>query len=48
MHLKGLTESEYIDRLMLGDIVTITPKMIRDAALRAIDIFWRAYGLKKA
>jgi AcrR family transcriptional regulator len=48
MHLKGLAESEYIDRLMLGDIVTITPKMIREAALRAIDVFWRAYGLGRA
>ena len=48
MHLRGLTESEYVDRLMAGDIVTITPKMIRDAALRALEVFWRAYGLGKA
>src|SRR5262245_41697785 len=48
MHLKGLIESEYVDRLMVGDILTITPKMIRDAALRAIDVFWRAYGLAAA
>lgn len=48
MHLKGLIEAEYIDRLMVGDIVTITPKMIRDAALRAVDVFWRAYGSGQA
>ena len=48
MHLRGLTESEYIDRLILGDIVNITPKMIRDAALRSVDVFWRAYGLRRA
>jgi len=48
MHLKGLIESEYVDRLMVGDIITITPKMIRDAALRAVDVFWRAYGSGQA
>src|ERR1051326_1171701 len=48
MHLRGLIESEYVDRLLVGDIVTITPKMVRDAALRALDVFWRAYGTGKA
>jgi len=48
MHLSGLIESEYVDRLMAGDIITITPKMIRDAAVRGLDVFWRAYGLGRA
>lgn len=48
MHLRGLIESEYVDRLIAGDIITITPKMIRDAALRGLDVFWRAYGTAKA
>jgi hypothetical protein len=48
MHLRGLVESEYVERLIVGDVVTITPKMIRDAALRALDVFWRAYGPQKS
>lgn len=45
MHLKGLLESEYFDQVMSGYIKTPTPTMIREAATRAVDVFWRAYAI---
>lgn len=47
MHLKGLLESEYIDRLMTGHVAALTTEMIRDAAKRAVDVFWRAYARER-
>lgn len=44
MHLRGLLEAEYFDQCMVGVLKTVTPKMIRDAAKRAIEVFWRAYA----
>jgi AcrR family transcriptional regulator len=44
MHLKSLIESEYFDQAMSGYLKAVTPEMVRDAAKRAVDVFWRAYA----
>ncbi len=46
MHLKSLLESEYFDQAMTGYVKTVSPTMIREAAKRAVDVFWRAYALQ--
>jgi hypothetical protein len=44
VHFIALIESEIVTRRLLGIIKNVPPEMIRDAALRAVDVFLRAYG----
>ena len=45
MQLKGLIECEYFDQRMCGYLKEVTPEMIRAAAKRGVDVFWRAYAI---
>jgi len=43
-HLIALEEAELMNRRMLGLFRDVTDEMIREATLRAVDVFFRAYG----
>lgn len=44
VHLIALEEAELMNRRMLGIVRDVPDEMIRDATLRAVDVFFRAYG----
>jgi len=44
IHLIALEEAELMNRRMLGIVRDIPDEMIRDATLRAVEVFFRAYG----
>ena len=44
VHLIALEEAELMNRRLLGLVRDIPDEMIRDATLRAVDVFFRAYG----
>jgi len=44
VHLISLSESELMNRRLLGIIREIPDQMIRESTLRAVDVFFRAYG----
>jgi AcrR family transcriptional regulator len=46
-HLIALEEAELMNRRMLGMFRDVSDEMIREATLRAIEIFFRAYGPEK-
>ena len=47
VHLIALEEAELINRRMLGLVRDVPDEMIRDATLRAVEVFFRAYGPEK-
>ena len=47
VHLIALEEAELMNRRMLGLVRDVPDEMIREATLRAIDVFFRAYGPEK-
>ena len=44
VHLIALEEAELMNRRLLGLVRDIPDDMIRDATLRAVEVFFRAYG----
>ena len=44
VHLIALEEAELMNRRLLGLVRDIPDEMIREATLRAVDVFFRAYG----
>jgi AcrR family transcriptional regulator len=47
VHLIALSESELVNRRLLGIMREVPDQMIREATLRAVDVFFRAYGPEK-
>ena len=47
VHLFALVEAELMPRRLLGLIRDTPEEMIREATLRAVDAFFRAYGRAK-
>jgi AcrR family transcriptional regulator len=44
VHLIALEEAELMNRRMLGLVRDVPDEMIRESTLRAVDVFFRAYG----
>jgi AcrR family transcriptional regulator len=47
IHLIALEEAELMNRRMLGIVRDVSDEMIREATLRAVEVFFRAYGPEK-
>ena len=48
VHLIALNEAELMNRRLLGIVRDVPDEMIRDATLRAVEVFFRAYGPLKS
>jgi len=44
LHLLRLLNAEYVEEALMGTITNVTPKMIRDAVKRALEVWWRGYA----